>query len=116
MYFQGTPAGGLQLLDGDRIAVLAALLIQDILQKLPSDLPSPSVCKPCPCAASFPLWLLQMLSLKYADSWLGAGGLKSLAFNLCFHARAKELVSPFRTTAQSEGVVNCAFWAWYAKV
>ncbi len=43
MYFQGAPAGGLQLLDGDRIAVLAALLIRDILQKLPSDLPSPSV-------------------------------------------------------------------------
>ena len=43
MYFQGTPAGALQLLDGDRIAVLAALLMRDILQKLPSDLPSPSV-------------------------------------------------------------------------
>ena len=46
MYFQGAPDGSLQLLDGDRIAVLAALLIRDILQKLPSDLPSPSVSMP----------------------------------------------------------------------
>ena len=43
VYFHGMPAGNLQLLDGDRIAVLAALLIRDTLQKLPSDLPSPSV-------------------------------------------------------------------------
>lgn len=53
MYFQGTPAGGLQLLDGDRIAVLAALLIQDILQELPRDLPSPSVSTtPSACSAT----------------------------------------------------------------
>ena len=43
VYFQGAPGGGLQLLDGDRIAVLAALLIRDILGKLPSDISSPSV-------------------------------------------------------------------------
>ena len=43
VYFQSAPGGRLQLLDGDRIAVLAALLIRDILEKLPSDIPSPSV-------------------------------------------------------------------------
>ena len=43
VYFQGAPGGGLQLLDGDRISVLAALLVRDILKRLPSDVPTPSV-------------------------------------------------------------------------
>ena len=73
MYFQGTPAGNLQLLDGDRIAVLAALLIWDILQKLPSDLPRPSVSTTAPAHSVVAAWLP-------ADSWMGASeGHSSLA-------------------------------------
>lgn len=43
VYFQSAPGGGLQLLDGDRISVLAALLVRDILKRLPSDVPNPLV-------------------------------------------------------------------------
>ena len=43
VYFQSALDGQLQLLDGDRIAVLAALLIRDILDRLPHDAASPSV-------------------------------------------------------------------------
>ncbi|CAK0783544.1 hypothetical protein CVIRNUC_006743 [Coccomyxa viridis] len=43
VYFQRLPGGQLQLLDGDRIAVLAALLIRDILDRLSHDAASPSV-------------------------------------------------------------------------
>ena len=46
VYFQRLPGGQLQLLDGDRIAVLAALLIRDILDRLPHDAASPSVGRP----------------------------------------------------------------------
>ena len=46
VYFQRLPNGQLQLLDGDRIAVLAALLIRDILDRLPHDAASPSVGHP----------------------------------------------------------------------
>ena len=46
VYFQGLPGGQLQLLDGDRIAVLAALLIRDILDRLSHDAASPSVGHP----------------------------------------------------------------------
>ena len=42
VYFQSALDGQLQLLDGDRIAVLAALLIRDILDRLPHDAASPS--------------------------------------------------------------------------
>ena len=46
VYFQRLPDGQLQLLDGDRIAVLAALLIRDILDRLPHDAASLSVGHP----------------------------------------------------------------------
>ena len=46
VYFQGSPGGRLRLLDGDRIAVLAALLIRDILDRLPHGAASPSVGHP----------------------------------------------------------------------
>ncbi len=43
VYFQSGPGGGFQLLDGDRISVLAALLVRDILKRLPSDVSIPLV-------------------------------------------------------------------------
>ena len=43
VYFQSALGGGLQLLDGDCISVLAALLVRDILKRLPSDVSTPSV-------------------------------------------------------------------------
>lgn len=57
VYFRPGGSGGnaLQLFDGDRIAVLTALLLRDLIRQLPSDAgpPPPRVCGPV-CALACP--------------------------------------------------------------
>jgi hypothetical protein len=53
VYFQPREGGAaLQLFDGDRIAVLAALLVQDLLKGLPLDAGPPTVRPPFRMQAS----------------------------------------------------------------